>query len=141
MPLGGTATTPASPISRSAAAVPAPASAPDDADAPATRDAATAKIKEAGAAMQRARSGELFLAPGQDPTTQENADAAELLRSSEALLSESAQKEAHAAKERALPTVAPKLTVAMLRSALEERSLDASGLKPALVARLLAALN
>ena len=63
------------------------APAPDTA----TRDAATAKIKEAGAAMERARSGELFLAPGQDPTTQENADTAELLRSAEALLSEAAQ--------------------------------------------------
>ena len=63
------------------------APAPDTA----TRDAATAKIKEAGAAMERARGGELFLAPGQDPTTQENADTAELLRSAEALLSEAAQ--------------------------------------------------
>ena len=65
------------------------APAPDTA----TRDAATAKIKEAGAAMERARSGELFLAPGQDPTTQENADTAELLRSAEALLSEAAQSD------------------------------------------------
>ena len=58
----------------------------------------------------------------------------------ENLLTEEAQAEAEKVKDTALPAMASKLTLPLLRTALEKRGLDASGLKAALVSRLQAAL-
>ena len=57
------------------------------------------------------------------------------------LLTDEVKAEASQVKQAALPTVAKKLTVALLRAELEARGLDASGLKADLVQRLQDALS
>ena len=58
----------------------------------------------------------------------------------ENLLTDEVQGEAQKVKTNALPSMASKLTVPLLRKELAERKLETGGLKADLVARLLAAL-
>ena len=57
------------------------------------------------------------------------------------LLTEAVQAEAHQVKDSALPSVAKKLTVPLLKAALEARGKPSDGLKATLVERLLEALK
>ena len=57
------------------------------------------------------------------------------------LLTEVVQTEARKVKDAALPSLAKKLTVALLREALEARGEPTDGLKQVLVDRLLQALK
>ena len=57
------------------------------------------------------------------------------------LLTEEVRQEASRIKDAALPSMAHKLTVPMLREALQAKGLESSGLKDALVARLKQAVS